>query len=329
MRVGFQVWGQFVSWPELMAEAREIERLGFASLWSNDHFMPAAGSRAASPEGLEGPFFEGWMTLAGFAAATSRIPLGVLVSGAGYRNAPLLVKEATALDHLSGGRVTLGLGAGWHEREHRAFGFDYPGLGERIDRLDEQATVVRRLLDGEEVTFAGRWVRTERARNDPPTLQSRLPLLIGGSGERRTLRIVARCADAWNGEGDPATYAHKNAILDARCAEIGRDPAAIRRTVGVPPPCIRDTRTEAVAALAATLERNGLEPDEARAAAEASPLAGDEAAVLAALAAWHEAGAEEAIADWPPPFDGETLERLAAGLRLQGYPDAGPAVWPR
>jgi F420-dependent oxidoreductase-like protein len=329
MRVGFQVWGQFVSWPELMAEAREIERLGFASLWSNDHFMPAAGARAASPEGLEGPFFEGWMTLAGFAAATSRIPLGILVSGAGYRNPPLLVKQATALDHLSGGRVTLGLGAGWHEREHRAFGFDYPGLGERIDRLDEQATVVRRLLDGEEVTFAGRWVRTERARNDPPPLQSRLPLLIGGSGERRTLRVVARCADAWNGEGDPATYAHKNAVLDERCAEVGRDPAAIRRTVGVPPACIRDTRTEALAALATTLERNGLEPHEARAAAEASPLAGDEGTVLAALEAWHEAGAEEAIADWPAPFDHETLERLAAALRLAGYPDAGPAFWPR
>jgi len=322
IRVGFQVWGQFVSWPELMAQAHEIERLGFASLWSNDHFMPAAGARAASPEGLGGPFFEGWMTLAGFAAATTRIPLGVLVSGAGYRNPVLLVKQATALDHLSGGRVTLGLGAGWHEREHRAFGFDYPSLGERIDRLDEQATVVRGLLDGEAVTFAGRWARTDRARNDPPPLQPRLPLLIGGSGEKRTLRIVARCADAWNGEGDPATYARRNAVLDERCAEIGRDPAAIRRTVGVPPACIRDTRAAAVAALATTLERNGLEPDEARAFADASPLVGDEATVLAALAAWREAGAEEAIADWPAPFDGETLERLAAALGLTGYPGA-------
>ena len=326
IRVGFQVWGQFVGWPELMAEAREIERLGFASLWSNDHFMPAAGAQAASPEGLDGPFFEGWMTLAGFAAATTRIPLGVLVSGAGYRNPVLLVKQATTLDHLSGGRVTLGLGAGWHERDHRAFGFDYPSLGERIDRLDEQATVVRRLLDGEEMTFAGRWVRTERARNDPPPLQPRLPLLIGGSGEKRTLRIVARCADAWNGEGDPATYAHKNAVLDERCAEIGRDPATIRRTVGVPPACIRDTRAGAMTVLAATLERNGLEPDEARAAAEDSPLVGDEVTVLAALAAWREAGAEEAVVDWPAPFDRETLERLAAALRLEGYPDAGPAL---
>jgi len=185
---------------------------------------------------------------------------------------------------------------------------------------------VRGLLDGEDVTFAGRWVRTERARNDPPPLQSRLPLLIGGSGEKRTLRIVARCADAWNGEGDPATYAHKNAVLDERCAEIGRDPATIRRTVGVPPACIRDTRAGAMTVLAATLERNGLEPDEARAAAEDSPLVGDEVTVLAALAAWREAGAEEAVVDWPAPFDRETLERLAAALRLEGYPDAGPAL---
>jgi alkanesulfonate monooxygenase SsuD/methylene tetrahydromethanopterin reductase-like flavin-dependent oxidoreductase (luciferase family) len=322
IRVGFQVWGQFVSWPELMAEAREIERLGFASLWSNDHFQPATGDRARSPEGLEGPFFEAWMTLAGFAAVTTHIPLGVLVSGAGYRNPALLVKQATALDHLSGGRVTLGLGAGWHEREHRAFGFEYPALGERIDRFEEQATVIRRLLDGESVTFAGRWARLEGARNDPPPLQAHLPLLIGASGERRTLRIVARCADAWDGEGDPATYARKYAVLVERCAEIGRDPATIRRTVGVPPACIRDTRPAAVAVLAATLERNGLEPDEARAFAEASPLAGDEATVLAALSAWHEAGAEEAIVDWPAPYDHETLERLAAALRLEGGPDA-------
>jgi F420-dependent oxidoreductase-like protein len=316
IRVGFQVWGQFVSWAELMAQAREIEHLGFDSLWANDHFMPATGDRAHSPEGLEGPFFEGWMTLAGFAAATARIRLGILVSGAGYRNPVLLVKQATALDHLSGGRVTLGLGAGWHEREHRAFGFEYPSLGQRIDRLDEQATVIRGLLDGEAVTFSGRWVRTEAARNDPPPLQSHLPLLIGGSGERRTLPIVARCADAWDGEGDPATYAHKNAVLNQRCAEIGRDPATIRRTVGVLPACIRDTRAEALDVLAATLGHHGLEPEEARAFAETSPLVGAEAAVLAALGAWRDAGAEEAIVDWPAPFDRETLERLAAALDL-------------
>ncbi len=315
IRVGFQVWGQATTWADLIAEAATIERHGFASLWSNDHFWPAAGADAGTAPGIPGGCFEGWMTLAGFAQMTERIPLGVLVSGAGYRNPGLLVKQATALDHLCGGRLTLGLGAGWHDREHRAFGFGYPPLGERITRLEEQAAVIRGLLDGQTVTYDGRWVQMIAARNEPPPLGD-LPFLIGGSGERRTLRIVARFADAWNGEGDPATWRHKNAVLDEHCAQVGRDPAAIRRTVGVPPACIRDTRQEAVAALSATLVHNGLLVAEARSVAEASPLVGDEGVVLAAIAAWHEAGAEEAIVDWPAPFDHETLDRLAEILEL-------------
>ena len=310
IRIGFQVWGQNVSWPELRAEAVAIERLGFASLWSNDHFWPAAGRLAGTEPGLPGGFLEGWMTLAGFAAATSSIPLGVLVSSAGYRNPGLLVKQATALDHVSGGRVTLGLGAGWHEREHRAFGFEYPSLGERISRLGEQAVVVRGLLDGETVTYRGRWVEMHGARNEPPPL-GRLPLMIGGSGERRTLAIVARHADAWNGEGDPDTWRHKNEVLDRHCAEIGRDPATIARTVGAPPASIRETREKAVEALAGTLEANGIGREEAVETADASLLCGTPEGVNAGLEAWRAAGAAEAIIDWPAPFDRETLERLA------------------
>jgi F420-dependent oxidoreductase-like protein len=312
--IGFQVWGQNVTWADLMDEARAIERLGFDSLWSNDHFWPAAGADAATERGIPGGFLEGWMTLAGFAAVTSRIPLGVLVSGAGYRNPGLLVKQATALDHMSGGRMTLGLGAGWHEREHRAFGFGYPSLADRISRLEEQAAVIRALLDGEAVTYEGRWVQMAGARNEPPPV-GRLPLLIGGSGERRTLAIVARYADAWNGEGDPETWARKNAVLDEHCAQAGRDPGAIRRTVGAAPALIRPTREAAVASLAETLTQNGLPQDEARAVAEASPLVGTAASVVDALDAWGGAGAAEVIIDWPAPFDRETLAQLAASAR--------------
>lgn len=309
-RIGFQVWGQEVAWPELMAAGREIERLGFDSLWSNDHFYPVVGGPDGPVTGRDGPIFEGWMILAGFVAATGRVRLGCLVSGAGYRNIGLLVKMATALDHASGGRLTLGLGAGWHEREHLAFGFGYPSLGERLTRLEEAAAIARGLLDGETVTFAGRWYSVDRARNDPPPLQARLPLLIGGSGERRTLPIVARYADAWNGEGDPETIRHKNGVLDEHCRAVGRDPAAIRRTVGLPPPLLRTSRGEARAALAAILERHGLAAEQARRAAD-SPLAGTADEVAAVLAAYREVGAEEVIFDWPSPFDAETLERLA------------------
>jgi len=311
--IGFQVWGQFTDWPAMAAIAQRIETLGFSSLWANDHFFPPAGQQAATPEGLPGPYLEGWMTAAGFAMVTHRIPLGVLVSGAGYREAGLLVKMGTALDHLSGGRAMLGLGAGWHIRDHAAFGFTLPPIGARLDRLDEQSRAIRALLDGREVTTSGTWVTMDRAVNDPPPLGP-LPLMIGGSGERRTLRIVARDADAWNGEGAPDVWARRSAVLDTYCAAVGRDPGAIRRTVGVPPIHIRATAQEAHRSLAAILERNGIGPEEALETAVSDPFAGTVDDVLAALGGYAAVGAEEVISDWPAPFDDETLERLATAL---------------
>jgi alkanesulfonate monooxygenase SsuD/methylene tetrahydromethanopterin reductase-like flavin-dependent oxidoreductase (luciferase family) len=315
MRLGFQVWGQSISWADLMAIGPRIEALGFASLFANDHFMPILGAGDGPVVGSDGPVFEGWMTLGGWANTTRQIPLGVMVCGVGYRNVGLTVKMATALDHATGGRAILGLGAGWHEPEHRAFGYEVLPLGDRISRLDEAARVARGLLDGKAVTLEGTWVKARDLRNLPAPVQPRMPLLIGGSGERRTLRIVARDADLWNGEGDPATYARKNAILDGHCDEIGRDPAEIRRTVGVPPICIRDSRAGAVEALAEILARQGGTAADARAWAESSPLADTEEVVAGLLRAWHGAGAEEAIADLPWPHDGETLERLAGPVR--------------
>lgn len=314
IRIGFQVWGQSIAWADLMATAPRIEALGFGSLWANDHLMPILGDADGPIVGPAGPVFEAWMTLGGWAGLTERLPLGVMVCGVGYRNVGLTVKMATALDHATGGRSILGLGAGWHEPEHRAFGYDMPGLGDRISRLDEAARVVRGLLDGESVTLEGAWVTARDLRNDPRPV-GRLPFLIGGSGERRTLRIVARDADLWNGEGDPDTFARKNAILDAHCAEIGRDPTEIRRTVGVPPICIRDSREGAVRALAAILAQHGGTPADARAWAESSSLADTEEVVAGLLRGWRAAGAEEAIADLPWPQDDETLERLAGSVQ--------------
>lgn len=256
-----------------------------------------------------GPFLEGWMTAAGMAMVTDRVSVGVLVSGAAYREAGLLVKMATALDHLCGGRAVLGLGAGWHTRDHAAFGFSLPPVRERLDRLDEQAAAIRALLDGGTCSVHGAWVTMDAAVNDPPPIGP-LPLMIGGSGERRTLRIVARDADAWNGEGDPGTWARRSAVLDRHCAELGRDPGAIRRTAGIPPVHIRATAGEARRSLAAVLGRNGLPPGEALATAEADPFAGTMGGILRSLEAYAAAGAHEVIADWPAPFDDETLERL-------------------
>ena len=297
IRIGFQVWGQSISWADLMATGQRIEALGFASLFANDHLMPILGNADGPIVGPAGPVFEAWMTLAGWAAVTRRVPLGVMVCGVGYRNVGLTVKMATALDHATGGRAILGLGAGWHEPEHRAFGYPALALGDRISRLDEASRLVHGLLDGQRVTLQGAWVTARDLRNDPPPCQTRMPFLIGGSGERRTLRIVARDADIWNGEGDPTAFARKNRILDDHCAEIGRDPSEIRRTVGVPPICIRDSRDGAVEALAGILAQQGGSSADARAWAESSPLADTEEIVTGLLRAWHEAGAEEAWAE--------------------------------
>jgi alkanesulfonate monooxygenase SsuD/methylene tetrahydromethanopterin reductase-like flavin-dependent oxidoreductase (luciferase family) len=238
-----------------------------------------------------------------------------MVCGVGYRNVGLTVKMATALDHASNGRAMLGLGAGWHEPEHRAFGYELLSLGDRISRFDEASRLARAMLDGVPISQDGRWISGQDLRNDPPPVQARMPLLIGGSGEKRMLRIVARDADIWNGEGDPATFAHKSAVLDEHCAEIGRDPRTIRRTVGVQPVCIRDTRAAAVDALTAILAAQGGSPALARAWAASSPLADTEEEVAALFRAWHRAGAEEAVVDLPSPIDDETFERLAGPVR--------------
>lgn len=315
LRIGFQVWGQFVSWEELMAAGARIDALGFDSLWSNDHLLPVGGGGPSAQELEQGPVWDGWMTLMGWAPLTTHVTMGCLVSGAGYRAPTLLVKMATALDHATDGRAVLGIGAGWHGAEHHAFGFAFPSLRERLDRLEEAAAIARGMLDGGATSLDGRWLQAQGARNDPPPKQARLPLLIGGSGERRTLPIVARYADAWNGEGDPETFAHKSAVLDRCCAEVGRDPTAIRRSVGLPPPLVRRQRGAAVEALTDALVRQGSTPGEAREAAAGSALVGSAEDVLERLRAYAAAGAEEVIFDWPTPSDEETLQALAGPIR--------------
>jgi alkanesulfonate monooxygenase SsuD/methylene tetrahydromethanopterin reductase-like flavin-dependent oxidoreductase (luciferase family) len=298
-----------------MSMGHRIDELGFDGLWSNDHLLPVAGGGPVALEVGRGPVWDGWMTLAGWAERTSRVRLGCLVSGAAYRDPPLLVRMATALDHASGGRAVLGLGAGWHATEHATFGYDFPSLRERLDRLEEAATICRRMLDGEPAHLEGTWFVARGARNEPAPVQSRLPLLIGGSGERRTLPIVARCADIWNGEGEPDTFARKSAVLDDLCRAEGREPSAIERTVGLPPPLIRVDRTQAVRLLADRLVRHGLGETDAAAAAEGSALVGSVRDVAMTLARYAEAGASEVIFDWPSPADDDTLVALAGPVR--------------
>lgn len=214
-----------LTWDRWRRIVATVERLGFESLWLSDHFLSLS---VAERESLEC-----WVALTLAAAETTRVRLGPLVSPITFRHPALLARMALAVDDLSGGRLVLGVGAGWNDAEHRAYGLPYPSTRERLDRLEEGIEVIRRLLRGGPAHYAGRYYQLDGAELWP-TAAPPPPLLIGGMGERRTLPLVARYADEWNlTTADPALYRAKSERLAACCAAIGRDPATIARSVAV------------------------------------------------------------------------------------------------
>jgi len=199
---------------------------GFDSVWVMDHFwqLPPLG-------GPTQPMLEGYTLLGGLAARTRRVKLGTLVTGVTYRNPALLAKMVTTLDIVSGGRAMLGLGAAWYEEEHDALGFDYPPAGERLDRLEEALQVCRAMFTEEAPSFEGKHYRIEKALNIPRPVQPNGPrIMVGGSGEKRTLRLVAQYADMCNIHGSPDTIRHLLEVLHRHCADVGRDPGEITTT---------------------------------------------------------------------------------------------------
>ena len=210
-------------WKEVLALARHVEATGWDGVCYADHFM-------ADGADTSGPWAEAWTTLTALAASVPRIRIGSLVSGNTYRHPAVLAKMAATLDHISEGRAVLGLGAGWQENEHRAYGIPLYPIGERLARLEEACQVIKGLFENERTTFHGKYYQLEDAPLAPKPLQRPLPLLIGGGGEKVTLRIAARYADEWNVWGDVKTLEHKMSILDQHCADVGRDPSSIKRS---------------------------------------------------------------------------------------------------
>jgi len=226
-KLGALLWTQASSWADLSAAALRIDRAGYEHLWFYDHLY------AINTRDPYLPIFEGWATVAGLATITSNAHLGLLVGANTFRNPGVVAKMATTVDHMSGGRAIVGLGGAWNELEHHAFGLEFgSSAGERLEWLDEAAGAIRSLLDGYSVSSTpGSHYPFNQARLEPRPLQRHVPIMIGGGGERRTLRTVARHADMWNVFGDAGRLAAKDAVLREHCEAVGRDPATIERTV--------------------------------------------------------------------------------------------------
>lgn len=221
---------RFSFWPtpslpyaDVLELARHVEATGWDGIWYADHFMPNAADTST-------PWPEAWITLAAIGAQVPRLRLGTLVAGNTYRHPAVLAKMAATLDHISGGRVVLGLGSGWQENEHQQYGIPFYTVTERLHRLDEACQVIKLLYSQSSGTFDGRYYQLREASLEPKPLQQPLPLLIGGGGEQLTLKITARHADEWNVWGTPDILEHKMGILDGHCAKLGRDPKAIQRS---------------------------------------------------------------------------------------------------
>lgn len=299
MRFGLQLWSQQTDWPGFRDAALAAEEAGWDSVWTWDHLNAIFGP-------WEQPIFEGWSVLSALGPLTTRIRLGLMVGANTFRNPGLTAKLATTLDHVSGGRAVLGIGGAWFEREHDAFGIDFgSGFGERLDRLDESVMLLRRLLDGERFSHDGRFYTMHDALCEPRPIQKRLPILIGGSGPRKTLRTVASRADAWNTSGTLDEVRGHLDILAEHGADVGRDIATIEKSISFPI-ILRDDPAAAASVYGALLANNGVTD-----MGKVPVLLGSPDEVADQLRPYAELGFETVIVRMPAPYDRETIDRMA------------------
>lgn len=302
LKFGILPWTQAATWPEILDVVERVDQLGYEHLWAWDHVYAIFGDPYQ-------PIFEGWGLLHAWAMATRHTRLGLLVGATTFRNPGLVAKLASTLDHVSNGRAILGMGGAWFELEHQAHGIDFGSSpGERLNWMEEAAAACRTLLDGGEVTSVpGSHYHFDHVRHDPVPVQKHLPIMIGGSGEKKTLRTIARYADMWNGMGPVDTMKHKIEVLKGHCADVGRDPAEIEFTLGVKV-CIRDTEAEAVSVWKAAMERNRTPMSQVE--GDTTFWNGTVEQLADRLAPYVELGFHTVISEQPAPFDVETLERF-------------------
>jgi len=300
-KLGILLWSQATDWPSFESAAKRVDELGYEHLWTWDHVYAIFGDPYQ-------PIFEGYSTLAAWAKVTTRTRLGLLVGANTFRNPGLVAKTVTTLDHISDGRAIAGIGGAWFEQEHTEYGIEFgAGFGERLTWLDEAVGAMRQMLDGETVTSApgGRY-RFRDVRMIPPPIQDRLPIMIGGSGERKTLRTVAKYADMWNAMGSVEKLRHKDSVLRLHCESVGRDHTQIERTAGCKP-IIRDTEAEAQRVWRAQMEHNRTPMSEVE--NDDTFWVGTPEQLAEKMTQRREIGFGTFIGEMAAPFDTETLER--------------------
>ena len=304
---GICLWTQAVSWDEALRAAQLVDELGFDHLWTVDHLLAPTGDP-------DQPILEAWSVLSAWAARTRQVRLGLFVGANTFRSPTYTAKLATTLDHISGGRAIVGLGAGWHEREHRAYGVEFGASpGERIGWLDESAGIVRRLLDREVVSVDTGRYRADRLRLLPTPIQEHVPLMIGGSGPKRTLRAVARHADMWNAFGWPKDIARSIGILGQHCRDAGRSIDAIELTVGANV-IIRDRPAAAERVWAEQMVANQVTPETNVTSPEKSWL-GTSDDIVERIVSYAEVGIRALVVEMAAPYDLETIRILASEVR--------------
>jgi alkanesulfonate monooxygenase SsuD/methylene tetrahydromethanopterin reductase-like flavin-dependent oxidoreductase (luciferase family) len=307
LKTGILLWNQATDWPSYLAAVKKIDALGYDHVWAWDHLYSIFGDPLQ-------PIYEGWTSLAASAMATEHVRLGLLVGANTFRNPGLVGKLATTLDHISGGRAILGLGGAWMEPEHQAFGIDFgSGFGQRLDWLEESVAAVHAMLDGKAATSGpgGRY-QFDAAEVHPRPIQQHVPIMIGGSGEKKTLRTVARHADMWNAMGTPDMLAHKVQVLLAHCEAEGRDPAEIEFTLGVKL-TIRDSAAEADRVWKAAMAHNKTPLDHV--ADDVTFVTGTPEQAAERIAPFLELGFHTVISEQPAPYDTETLERFIGQVK--------------
>ena len=307
LKLGILPWSQATSWSDLLAYAKRADSLGYDHLWTWDHLYAIFGDPYQS-------IFEGWTTLAAWAMATEHSRLGLLVGANTFRNPGLTAKTAETLDHISGGRAILGIGGAWMEPEHRSHGIDFgTGFGRRLDWMDEAVEAMRAVMDGGSVTSAaGRHYAFDDMRHSPLPVQKRLPIMIGGSGEKKTLRTVAKHADMWNAMGTVDEMAHKVEVLQGHCDVVGRDIGEIEFTLGVKL-TIRDNKAEAVRVREAAMAHNQTPASDVE--DDDTFWEGNPEEIADRLRPYITLGFRTIISEQPAPFDVETLERFIGEVK--------------